>query len=145
MNKIEWCIDQHKKTNHWYDEYLPYEFHLRMVAQASRDFEHLLDDTRDYFTGTEFTGHRLPFQVTLRTACSIAAWGHDLIEDTRASYNDVNTSEKKLQILSTQYLMRKERIVSKEQTISTTKEFEIHPELYLLSYVTVSQTFNILK
>ena len=90
MNKIEWCLDQHKKTNHWYDDYLPYEFHLRMVAQAAKDFEHLLDDSVDYFTGTEFKGPRLPFQVTLRTACNIAAWGHDLIEDTRVSYNDVN-------------------------------------------------------
>jgi (p)ppGpp synthase/HD superfamily hydrolase len=60
-----------------------------MAAQVAKDFEHLLDDTKDYFTGSLFTGHRLPFQVTLRTACNTAIWGHDLIEDTRVSYNDV--------------------------------------------------------
>jgi hypothetical protein len=38
MNKIEWIIEQHKNTNHFYDLYLPYEFHLRMVVQEANDF-----------------------------------------------------------------------------------------------------------
>lgn len=88
MNKIEWCIDQHRSTNHFYDTYLPYEFHLRMVNQVAQDFKHLLDDTKDYFTGENYisvyVGH-----TNLRTACLTATWGHDLIEDTRVSYNDV--------------------------------------------------------
>lgn len=71
MNKQEWCIEQHVKTNHWYDEYLPYEFHLRMVAQAANDFMHLIPDP-------EF-----------REVLLLAAYGHDLIEDTRVSFNDV--------------------------------------------------------
>ena len=70
-NQIKWCIDQHIKTNHWYDEYLPYEFHLRMVAQAANDFMHLIPDP-------EF-----------REVLLLAAYGHDLIEDTRVSFNDV--------------------------------------------------------
>ena len=70
MTKIQWCIDKHKETNHMYDTYLPYEFHLRMVANVAKQFEHLLDDSS-------------------RSACMTAAWGHDLIEDTRVSYNDV--------------------------------------------------------
>lgn len=70
-----------------YDTYLPYEFHLRMVANAAKQFEHLTDDTIDYFSGLE----HLPRaeKVTMRNACHLAAWGHDLIEDTRVSYNDV--------------------------------------------------------
>jgi (p)ppGpp synthase/HD superfamily hydrolase len=74
--KIKWCIDQHVKTNHWYDEYLPYEFHLRMVAQAAKDFVHLVPDSNDG-------------ESTNREAITMAAYGHDLIEDTRVSYNDV--------------------------------------------------------
>jgi (p)ppGpp synthase/HD superfamily hydrolase len=70
--KIDWCIEQHHQTNHFYDEYLPYEFHLRMVAQAAKDFERLL-------TPGSYYHH------TIILAC----YGHDLIEDTRVSYNDV--------------------------------------------------------
>ena len=68
--KIQWCIEQHVKTNHQYDTYLPYEFHLRMVAQAVEDFSSLLDEKLKY-------------------ECRLAAFGHDLIEDTRTSYNDI--------------------------------------------------------
>ena len=84
----QWCLDQHRNTNHMYDTYLPYEFHLRMVHQVGMDFRHLLDDTKDYFTGDNYRGPRQD-QVTLRTACMRATFGHDLIEDTRVSYNDV--------------------------------------------------------
>lgn len=84
MDMKKWCIEQHANTNHYYDTYLPYEFHLRMVDQAGQQFKHLLDDTKDYFTGETFGDI-----VTLRDACLRAVWGHDLIEDTRVSYNDV--------------------------------------------------------
>lgn len=66
--KIQWCIEQHKNTNHFYDKYLPYEFHLRMVAQVAEDFIHLPENQW--------------------SELKIACWGHDLIEDTRVSYND---------------------------------------------------------
>jgi (p)ppGpp synthase/HD superfamily hydrolase len=89
MNKIQYCIEQHKSTNHMYDTYLPYEFHLRMVANVAEDFKHLLDDKVDYYTGRVETYKRADISVTLQEACLIAAWGHDLIEDARVSYNDV--------------------------------------------------------
>jgi len=85
MDKKQWCIDQHRNTNHQYDVYLPYEFHLRMVNQVGIDYQHLLDDTKDYYKGEPYLGP----QVTLRDACMMATFGHDLIEDTRVSYNDV--------------------------------------------------------
>jgi hypothetical protein len=37
MNKQQWCIEQHEKTNHFYDTYLPYSFHLRMLNQVAQD------------------------------------------------------------------------------------------------------------
>jgi (p)ppGpp synthase/HD superfamily hydrolase len=88
MSKSNWCIEQHRKTNHFYSEYLPYEFHLRMVYQVGQDFKHLLDDKLDYYTGNP---NNKDGYVTLRDACLVAAWGHDLIEDCRVSYNDVKT------------------------------------------------------
>lgn len=65
---IEWIIERHRATNHYYDEYLPYEFHLRMVVQVGKDFMHIPENRWS----------------DLEMAC----WGHDLIEDTRTSYND---------------------------------------------------------
>lgn len=71
QEKIEWCIDQHRNTNHFYDKYLPYEFHLRMVVQVGKDFTPLGESESVDF-------------IDVNLAC----WGHDLIEDTRTSYND---------------------------------------------------------
>jgi (p)ppGpp synthase/HD superfamily hydrolase len=88
MSYVKWCIEKHLATNHYYDVYLPYEFHLRMVNQVAKDFNHLLDDTVDYFTGERYRGP-IQDQITLRDACLRATWGHDLIEDCRTSYNDV--------------------------------------------------------
>jgi (p)ppGpp synthase/HD superfamily hydrolase len=89
MNDMQWCIEQHRKTNHFYDTYLPYEFHLRMVNQVAEDFKHLLDNTVDYYTGKREFEHGNDMTVTLQDACLLATWGHDLIEDTRVSYNDI--------------------------------------------------------
>lgn len=66
---IKWCIKQHADTNHMYDEYLPYEFHLRMVAKVHEEYKHL--------GISEVTGW--------------AVWGHDLMEDTRTNYSGVYT------------------------------------------------------
>jgi (p)ppGpp synthase/HD superfamily hydrolase len=89
--KIKWCIANHNNTNHFYDTYLPYEFHLRMVAQVAKNFDYLLDDTVDYITNKK--REELEFNnedfFSIKDVCQIAVWGHDLIEDTRTSYNDV--------------------------------------------------------
>lgn len=86
MSKIDWILEQHKSTNHMYDTYLPYEFHLRMANNVGQQFKHLLDK-RDFYTCEEIVNP--VSQVSLRSACMVATWGHDLIEDTRVSYNDV--------------------------------------------------------
>jgi (p)ppGpp synthase/HD superfamily hydrolase len=89
MDKIKWCITQHSNTNHMYDTYLPYEFHLRMVNHVAQKFQHLLDNEVDYFIDILEIGRKGNDKVTLREACLLATWGHDLIEDARVSYNDV--------------------------------------------------------
>lgn len=87
MDMNEWILEQHSSTNHMYDTYLPYEFHLRMVNHVGQKFKHLLDETKDYYTGDPIVNPTI--QVSLASACMVATWGHDLIEDTRVSYNDV--------------------------------------------------------
>jgi hypothetical protein len=59
-----------------------------MVNQVAQDFKHLLDNTKDLISGETYSGP-LRNQVTLRYACLVASWGHDLIEDCRVSYNDI--------------------------------------------------------
>jgi len=68
--KIEWIINQHSSTNHLYDDYLPYQFHLKMVVGVYKKYQHLIEEIR-------------------REDVELACFGHDLIEDTRVSYNDV--------------------------------------------------------
>ena len=75
MDKKKWILEQHSSTNHMYDKYLPYEFHLRMVVNVYEKFKHMLSNHHGVIDN----------QVNVYLAC----WGHDLIEDTRVSYNDV--------------------------------------------------------
>jgi (p)ppGpp synthase/HD superfamily hydrolase len=74
-NYTDWIIERHSSTNHMYDAYLPYEFHLRMVVKVAEQFLHLISDG--------------PILKPSHNTILMAAWGHDLIEDTRTSYNDV--------------------------------------------------------
>lgn len=67
---MKFAIEQHKSTNHYYDKYLPYEFHLRMVVSVATDFLPLVS---------------LGAHNDILAAC----WMHDLIEDCRCTYNDV--------------------------------------------------------
>jgi hypothetical protein len=90
----EWCIDLHRRVNHQYSEYLPYEFHLRMVGQVAEDFGYLLDDFIDCQTGkhiSEFEPGNILNFMSIRKACSMACFGHDLLEDVHlVSYNDIS-------------------------------------------------------
>lgn len=91
MNKSDdWCIQKHRETNHLYDKYLPYELHLRMSANVADRYKSLLDNEKDYYTGYKF-GEEGFFDdvMTLRRACLIAIWGHDLLEDTRCSFGEI--------------------------------------------------------
>ena len=76
--KIEWILDQHRNTNHLYSEYLPYEFHLRMVVNIADKFMGLMVNETNLHPGN-------PDVINLR----LASFGHDLCEDCRITYNDV--------------------------------------------------------
>lgn len=68
--KIDWIIERHSSTNHMYDSYIPYRFHLQMVVEAFKKFKYLIPE-KDW------------------EDIELACWAHDTIEDTRSSYNDV--------------------------------------------------------
>ena len=42
QTEVQWIFKQHDDTNHMYDTYLPYSFHLRMVSNVAKDYIHLL-------------------------------------------------------------------------------------------------------
>lgn len=84
-----WAIDQHRNTNHLYDKIIPYEYHLHMVArEVVRHLEYAIAkgpvDTSKY--PNTILGLSL---ISQREILVDAAYGHDLIEDTRNTYNDV--------------------------------------------------------
>lgn len=67
---IEWCKNMHRQTNHFYDNYIPYEFHLNMTwAMGKRWIQLIPEEDHDLV--------------------EIACYAHDIIEDTRQTYNDV--------------------------------------------------------
>ncbi len=68
----KFAILSHEKTNHFYDTYLPYSFHLRMVVKAVNDFLRLIPESKHHVVIS-------------------AAWLHDTIEDARLTYNDVRS------------------------------------------------------
>ena len=69
MMYTEWCIEQHRKTNHFYGD-LPYEYHLQMAYDEALKYIHLI-----------------PEEYQAEVLAGI--WVHDVIEDARQTYNDV--------------------------------------------------------
>ena len=47
IKQIAWILKQHTETNHMYDTYLPYEFHLRMVKNVAKQFINEVPDSND--------------------------------------------------------------------------------------------------
>jgi len=71
LKNIEaFAIKVHHDTNHYYDDYLPYEFHLRMVVKAAKDFIYLIPVDKVF-------------------TVIAAAFLHDAIEDARQNYNSI--------------------------------------------------------
>lgn len=74
---INWIIDNHKNTNHFYDNH-PYEYHLNKTVEEFESWKHLLPINL-------FSKNSV--DITLNVI-KIACYGHDLIEDTRTSYSE---------------------------------------------------------
>lgn len=76
QNAKQYAIKAHADCNQMYDEYIDYQFHLRMVVKNAEKFFHLVPDED-------------------KDAVIAGCWCHDLIEDTQENYNAVkkHTSE----------------------------------------------------
>ena len=68
----EYALKCHSETNHLYDG-KPFEVHLQMVVGVANRFKHLIPPDK--------------WEV-VESAC----WCHDVIEDTRQTYNDVKSA-----------------------------------------------------
>jgi (p)ppGpp synthase/HD superfamily hydrolase len=66
-------VEAHHRTNHFYDEYLPYEFHLRMALTIGKRF----------LKGNSIIPEKF------HPIILAAVIAHDSIEDARLTYNDV--------------------------------------------------------
>ena len=67
-----YAVACHDSTNHRYNGY-PYSFHLAMVYAYGKKYAHLLPKGSESYA-------------------LAACWTHDLIEDTRQTFNDVKTN-----------------------------------------------------
>jgi (p)ppGpp synthase/HD superfamily hydrolase len=68
-------IKAHQDTNHKYDDYIPYEFHLQMALTIAKRFIHLIPEADE--------------NIQIRPLVLAAVIAHDGIEDARLTYNDV--------------------------------------------------------
>lgn len=75
IKSTEYAIKCHQDTSHLYDN-RPYEYHLGLVQYFGLKFSHLI-----------------PEEDRLLVLC--ACWCHDVIEDTRQTYNDVKNATSK--------------------------------------------------
>jgi len=67
--QLHWILQQHKRVQQRYDD-LPYHVHLQDVVKFIKRFKYLIPEE--------------DFDAVL-----IAGWGHDCLEDTGITYNDV--------------------------------------------------------
>lgn len=74
-----WAIAQHRDTNHLYDKVIPYEYHLHMVAR----------EVVRHYNGKKVSAATLGTEDPDLAILIDAAYGHDLIEDCRITYNDL--------------------------------------------------------
>lgn len=82
---VEYAINKHRDTGHFYDKMIPYEFHLAMVEREVQNFTKIIGELQAEFK----------IAPSYYMLCSImvqAAYGHDLIEDCRVTYNDLIAS-----------------------------------------------------
>jgi (p)ppGpp synthase/HD superfamily hydrolase len=73
----EYAIFCHTSTNHFYDIDKPYDVHLQLTFEYGLKFDYLLEENEWVYT-------------------LAACWCHDLIEDTRRTYNDVKNKTNKI-------------------------------------------------
>lgn len=84
-NFIDFCKHQHDvECNQKYDKTLPYSFHLNLVAKQVEKFKHLLPKEPIRNNKNMYSS-----PVSIELIVTYGAFGHDVIEDARMTYNDL--------------------------------------------------------
>lgn len=82
---IDFCKYQHDiECNQKYDGNLPYSFHLNLVAKQVQKFDYIFKD--EIISNPD---NYRSIGIKIKDLVLLAAWGHDLIEDARTTYNDI--------------------------------------------------------
>lgn len=89
----KYAIQCHENTNHLYDGYLPYQFHLRMAVSNAIGFKGLISK-KEFISEVKTEEMRLQNEGMFRSELPFeivasACWCHDLIEDCRENYNSI--------------------------------------------------------
>jgi (p)ppGpp synthase/HD superfamily hydrolase len=93
----ELAVKWHTETNHKYDRYLPYEFHLRMVNNAFKRFAYLVD------------GKTNETEKLNRMYAEAGCWLHDTIEDCRITWNDLRQQMFPVEVCDLVYAVSNEK------------------------------------
>ena len=88
----EFCYHQHDVVvNQKYDDILPYSFHLNLVGEQVKKFLYLIDDEWIENKNNSFTS-----SIKLKDIILDGAYGHDLDEDARLTYNNYKDTATKI-------------------------------------------------
>lgn len=87
-------IEAHARTNHFYDKYLPYEFHLRMVVYNILEDEDIAKKVIAHYDTVDFRHVHPSFANLLPVKFEMdhivgGGWGHDSGEDARLTFNNM--------------------------------------------------------
>lgn len=86
----EFAFSRHANTNHLYDGYLPYKFHLTMVAGNANRYMELMVPKNEFPEGDWGNRERNAIRHIIYSSC----WCHDLIEDARINYAELRETIK---------------------------------------------------
>lgn len=87
-------IEAHASTNHYYDDYLPYEFHLRMVVHNIKEDEDVAKKILKLYDTVDFRHVHYSLKDVDPVKFEMdhligGGWAHDGPEDARLTFNDV--------------------------------------------------------
>lgn len=91
-----WAVEQHRGTNHKYDKIIPYEYHLTMVAKEVVRHLKIGEGKASLLGLSPIIGSEILID---------AAYGHDLIEDCRCTFNDIRESGAMVEVAEIVYAL----------------------------------------
>ena len=88
-SSAERAFKAHADTNHFYNDDLPYSFHLQLAMIVGDEFDYLLEDNETRYVTKIRPYREHNYDLTYLETVKLAIPWHDAIEDARYTYNDV--------------------------------------------------------